>query len=138
MPDHNSLQITDEATACAAILMACQQADELMGGSANTAFLNTLSSRNVFIGSEPSVLLATALDYYERAGSSTALIDAAIGAVREQTRLPLFYHCLDLILANGVVTPKEHQVFQYLKARFRVDDDTAFEALEVLTVKNQL
>jgi len=80
----------------------------------------------------------TAGRYFEKAGSSAALIDAAIGAIREQTRLPLFYHCLDVILADGVVTPEENKVFQYLTGRFKVDEEVAFNALEVLVVKNQL
>jgi hypothetical protein len=61
-----------------------------------------------------------------------------MGAIREQTRMPLFYQCLDVILSNGLVTPQEHKVFQYLKGKFRVDDQTAFTALDVLMVKNQL
>jgi hypothetical protein len=36
------------------------------------------------------------------------------------------------------VTPREHEVFRYLKGKFRVDDEVAAEALEVLLVKNRL
>jgi hypothetical protein len=42
------------------------------------------------------------------------------------------------MLADGVVTPQEHKIFLYLKGKFRVDDDAAFNALDVLVVKNQL
>jgi len=134
----SSLHITDEAEACAAVLLACRRADEINGAGGSAAFLSTLKSRNVFIGYDPHVLIETAGRYFEKAGSSAALIDAAIGAIREQTRLPLFYHCLDVILADGVVTPEENKVFQYLNGRFKVDEEVAFNALEVLVVKNQL
>ncbi len=133
-----SLQIKDEAEACAAVLLACRRADEIHGTGGDAAFLSTLKSRNIFIGYDPQALIATVGQYYEQAGSSAALIDAAIGAIREQTRLPLFYHCLDVILADGIVTPTEHTVFQYLTRKFKVDEEVAFNAMEVLVVKNQL
>lgn len=134
----SAFRISDEAEACAAVLFACRRADEISGPGGGAAFLNTLKNRNIFIGYDPQLLIDLAGQYYERAGSSAALIDAAMGAIREQTRLPLFYHCLDLILADGVVTPQEHKVFQYLTARFKVDEQAAFNAMEVLVVKNQL
>ncbi len=133
-----SLQITDEAEACAAVLFACRRADEIDGPGGNAAFLATLRSRNIFIGSDPNVLVETVGKYYEQAGSPAALINAAMGAIREQTRLPLFYHCLDVILADGVVTPQEDKVFQYLTRKFKVAEEVAFRALEVLVVKNKL
>jgi hypothetical protein len=66
------------------------------------------------------------------------LIDAAIGAIREQTRLPLFYQYLDLILSDGLVTPREHKIVGYLKTKFKVTDDAVEMGLEVLLVKNRL
>lgn len=133
-----STPIAGEAEACAAVLFACQRADEITGDMENANFMNTLRSRNIFIGSDPAALIEAASRHYEQAGSPAKLIDMAVGAIREQTRLPLFYHCLDVILANGLVTPKEHQVIQHLKGRLKVDDETVFRALEVLVVKNQL
>lgn len=130
--------LTDEAEACAAVLMACLRANELDGDAQNAAFYTTIGSRNIFKGQDPAALVAAAGRYYEQAGSPARLIDAAIGAIREQTRLPLFYHCLDVILADGVVTPQEHKVFQYLKGKFKVEDEVAWTAMEVLVVKNQL
>ncbi len=136
--DTNSLHITDEAEACAAVLLACRRADEIDGAGGNATFLATLKSRNIFIGHDPQQLLDIAGSYFEQAGSSAALITAAMGAIREQTRLPLFYHCLDVMLADGVVTPQEDKVFKFLKGKFHVDDEVAFKALEVLLIKNQL
>jgi hypothetical protein len=133
-----ALHIQDEAEACAAVLMACLRANELDSDAENAAFLTTIRSRNIFIGHDPVALIEGAAARYEQAGSPAALIDAAIGAIREQTRLPLFFHCADVILSDGLVTPREHRVFQYLKARFRVDDDMASKALEVLLLKGQL
>lgn len=132
------LNITDEAEACAAVLMACRRADEIDAEAENAAFATTIKSRNIFIGYDPNALIETAGRYYEQAGSAEALINAAMGAIRDQTRLPLFYHCLDVILANGVVTPEEHKVFQYLKGKFRIEDDLAWKGMEVLVAKNQL
>jgi len=132
------LKITDEAEACASVLLACRRADEIDGAGGTAAFLATLKSRNIFIGYDPETLIEKAGQYYTQAGSSAALIDAAMDAIRDQTRLPLFYHCLDVILADGLVTPQEHKVFQYLIGRFKVEEEVAFNAMEVLVVKNQL
>jgi len=136
--DKSPFKIADEAEACAAVLMACLRSNELDADAENATFYTTIKSRNIFKGHDAAALVASAGRHYEQAGSPAALIDAAIGAIREQTRLPLFYHCLDVILADGVVTPKEHQVFQYLKGKFKVDDETAWQAMEVLVAKNQL
>ena len=133
-----SLHIADEAEACAAVLMACLRANELDEDAENAAFYSTINSRNIFKGHDAGALVESAGRHYEQTGSPAALIDAAIGAIREQTRLPLFYHCLDVILADGLVTPQEHKVFQYLTGKFKVDEEVAFNALEVLMVKNQL
>mgnify|MGYP000269957966 CR=1 FL=1 len=132
------LRITDEPQACAAVLVACLRANELDSDEENATFYTAIRSRNIFRGHDAQALVEAATAYYARAGSPAALIDAAIGAIREQTRLPLFYHCLDVILADGVVTPQEHKVFQYLKGKFRVEDEVAWKAMEVLVVKNQL
>jgi hypothetical protein len=137
-PEATQLHITDEAEACASVLLACRRADEIDGARGNTAFRNTLETRNIFIGYDPTALIETAGHYFEQAGSPAALINAAIGAIREQTRLPLFYQCLDIILADGVVTPREDKVVQYLKGKFKVEDEMVFEAMDVLVVKNLL
>lgn len=136
--DHIPLLIADEAEACAAVLMACLRANELDSEAENAAFYTTIKSRNIFKGYDAVALVEIAGRHFEQAGSPAALIDAAIDAIREQTRLPLFYHCLDVILADGVVTPQEHKVFQYLKGKFKVDDEIAWKAMEVLVAKNQL
>ncbi len=137
--DRPALHITDEAEACASVLVACLHANELFDDEGeNAAFYTTIKSRNVFKGYDTAALIEIAGGYYQQAGSPVALIDAAIGAIREQTRLPLFYHCLDVILADGVVTPQEHKVFQYLKGKFKVEDELAWKAMEVLVAKNQL
>lgn len=137
-PDHHPLRLADEAEACAAVLMACLRANELEGEEENAAFYTTIRSRNIFKGHDATALIESAGRYYEQTGSPAALIDAAIGAIREQTRLPLFYHCLDVILADGVVTPQEHKIFLYLKGKFKVEDEIAWKAMEVLVAKNQL
>lgn len=134
----NPLHIVDEAEACAAVLLACLRANELDSDENNAAFYTTIKSRNVFLGYDPEKLVATAAKQFVQAGSPAALIDAAIGAIREQTRLPLFYHCLDVILADGVVTPRENEVYHYLKRKFHVEEDLAWKALEVLLAKNKL
>ncbi len=118
--------------------MACLRANELDADAENAAFYTTIKSRNIFKSRDAMALVEVAGQHFEQAGSPVALIDAAIGAIREQTRLPLFYHCLDVILADGVVTPQEHKIFQYLKGKFKVDDETAGKGLEVLLAKNQL
>ena len=135
---HPPLRIAGEAEACAAVLMACLRANELDGEEENAAFYTAIKSRNIFKGHDAMALVESAGQYYEQAGSPAALIDAAIGAIREQTRLPLFYHCLDVILADGVVTPREHEAFRYLKGKFKVEDEIAGKALDVLLEKNRL
>lgn len=130
--------ITDEAQACACVLIACLRANELDGDAENAAFYTAIQSRNVFKGHDAAALIAGAGRYFEEYGSSAALIDAAMGAIRDQTRLPLFFHCLDVILSDGLVTPSEHKIFLYLKKKFRVEDDLAAQGLEVLLEKNKL
>ncbi len=138
MSNVRNLNINNEAEACAAILFACRKADEITAETENAVFVTALKTRNVFLGKDYEYLLNVAEQAFAQAGSPEALIDGAFTIVREQTRLPLLYHCLDVILANGVVTPKEHKVFQYLKAKFRIADVAAYKAIEVLTVKNLL
>lgn len=134
----SSSHITNEVEACAAILLACRLADEVTLDVENAVFITTLRSRNIFIGHDLMELLETAERQFNEAGSPEALIHAAAGAIRDQTRLPLFYHCLDVILANGLVTPHEHKVFQYLKAKLKIDDEAAWKGMEVLMEKNKL
>ncbi len=132
------VHFANEAEACAAVLMACMRANELGEFAVNATFFTTINSRNVFKDYDATALITAAERYCEQVGSPVALIDAAIGAIREQTRIPLFVQCLDVILADGLVTPSEHKVFQYLKKKFGVADDLASNALEVLLAKNQL
>ncbi|MEQ1743944.1 MAG: hypothetical protein ABMA02_00835 [Saprospiraceae bacterium] len=138
-PDqHSAPRIADEAEACAAVLVACLRSSDLYGITENAAFFTTIQSRNIFRGRDANALVASAEQYLEQAGSPAALIDSAMGPIREQTRLPLFYHCLDCILADGIVTPQEHKIFLYLKTKFKVADETAWTALDVLVAKNKL
>jgi uncharacterized tellurite resistance protein B-like protein len=136
--DSKPIRIDGEAEACAAVLMACLRANELDADAENAIFYATIRSRNVFKGHDAAALIDDAARHYEQAGGPAALIDAAVGVIREQTRLPLFYHCLDVILADGVVTPEEHRVFQYLKGKFKVEDELAWKAMEVLVAKSLL
>lgn len=136
--DHPALHITDEAEACAAVLVACLHANELYDMEESTIVSTTIQSRNIFKGHDAAALLATAEQYFEQAGSPAALIDAAIGAIREQTRLPLFCQCIDVILSDGLVTPTEDKIFHYLKGKFKVGNELAWKVMEVLVAKNQL
>lgn len=139
-PDEKpTLVISTEAEACAAILMACLRANELDSHSDNATFYTTVKSRNIFKGQDTDQLIRSAAVFFEEAGQSpAALIDIALQSVREQTRLPLFYNCVDVILADGLVTPQEHRVIQYLRNKFRVSEEAVASALEVLVSKNQL
>lgn len=132
------LHIHDEAEACAAVLVACLHANELYGMTENAAFHATIRIRNMFKGHDAQALIDGAERHYEQAGGPAALIDTAIGAIREQTRLPLFYQCLDMILADGLVTPREHKIIQYLKGKFKVSNDDMEKGLDVLLTKNRL
>jgi uncharacterized tellurite resistance protein B-like protein len=134
----SAFRISDEAEACAAVLFACLRSSEIYGMTENEAFHSAIRSRNIFKGHDANALVSAAESSFEQAGSPAALIDAAMGAIKERTRMPLFYHCLDVILADGLVTPQEHKVFQYLKSKFRVNDETAWNAMEVLLEKNRL
>lgn len=137
-PATTSVHITDEAEACAAVLLACIRSSDIYGMVENAAFYHTIRNRNVFQGRDAETLVAAAERYFEQAGSPSALIDAAFSAIREQTRLPLFYQCLDVMLSDGIVTPQEHKIFLYMKSKFRIDNDVAWGALEVLVAKNKL
>ena len=137
-PTDTAPRITDEAEACAAVLVACLRSSDIYGMTENAAFYNTIKSRNVFQGHDAEALIAVTERYFEQAGSPAALIDAAYSAIREQTRLPLFYQCLDVMLSDGIVTPQEHRIFLYMKSKFKVDNDVAWNALGVLVAKNKL
>jgi hypothetical protein len=130
--------VLNEAEACAAVLLACVRANEIDDGSENSVYSGTIRTRNIFIGHDPKLLTDIVSALYEQLGSPEALVDAATDMIREQTRLPLFYHCLDVIMADGLVTPSEHRIFLHLKKKFGIDDELATEALEVLLVKNLL
>lgn len=132
------IPVSNEAEACTLVLMACLHANELGYNPDNAIFHTTISSRNIFKDYNPTTLKEFATRTYELAGSYNAAIDAALWQIREQTRLPLFYHCLDVILADGVVTPMEHKLVQYLKQKLRIDDELAWQGMEVLVAKNQL
>jgi len=130
--------VLNEAEACAAVLLACVRANEIDDGSENAVYASTIRNRNIFIGYDPGLLTDIVTALYEQLGSPEALVDAAADMIREQTRLPLFYHCLDVIMADGLVTPSEHRIFLHLKKKFGIDEELATEALEVLLVKNLL
>ncbi|MBL7827711.1 MAG: hypothetical protein JNJ57_13860, partial [Saprospiraceae bacterium] len=110
--------INDEAEACAAVLFACLRANELDSEAENAVFQTAIQSRNIFLGRDANQLITAAAAHLEQYGNGATLIDAAIGAIREQTKLPLFFHCLDVILSDGLVTPQEHKIFLYLKKQF--------------------
>ncbi|MEY4203867.1 MAG: hypothetical protein RL013_1570, partial [Bacteroidota bacterium] len=97
--------VLNEAEACAAVLLACVRANEIDDGSENAVYASTIRNRNIFIGYDPRLLTDIVTALYEQLGSPEALVDAAADMIREQTRLPLFYHCLDVIMADGLVTP---------------------------------
>ena len=88
--------VLNEAEACAAVLLACVRANEIDDGSENAVYAGTIRNRNIFIGYDPRLLTDIVTALYEQLGSPEALVDAAADMIREQTRLPLFYHCLDV------------------------------------------
>jgi uncharacterized tellurite resistance protein B-like protein len=134
----NTLPFSHEAEASAAILFACLRANELGEFAENATFHTALRHRNIFKSHDAAALIAAAERHYEQAGSPTALIDAAAASVRPQTREPLFLQCVDVIFADGLVTPLEHRVIQFLTRKLEIDRELAAKALEVLLAKNQL
>ena len=130
--------VLNEAEACAAVLLACVRANEIDDGSENAVYAGTIRNRNIFIVYYHRLLTDIGTELYDQLGRPEALVDAAADMIREQTRLPLFYHCLDVIMADGLVTPSEHRIFLHLKKKFGIDEELATEALEVLLVKFDL
>jgi hypothetical protein len=101
------LHITDEAEACAAVLMACLRANELDSDSENATFYTTIRNRNIFKGHDPELLIAAAAQYYEQVGSPSRLIDAAIsGANACSFVLSLFGCYFDRWSGNTAGTPR--------------------------------
>lgn len=134
----HTLSIAHEAQACAAILLACLRANELDADAPNPVFYTTIKSRNVFIGHDADTLVAEASRLFDTVGNPEALIDASIEAIREPTRLPLFLHCLDVMFADGLVTPRENKVVQYLQRKLKVDEELAWSAVEIILAKSRL
>ncbi len=81
------------------------------------AFRRIIEGRNVFQGYDAAELIDQANALFTEAGSSQRLIDAAVSVIAAHNRLPLFLHCLEVILADGVVTPREHKILHYLKGK---------------------
>lgn len=135
----NTLSFSHEAEACAAILFACLRANELGEFAENATFHTALRHRNVFKGHDTAALIAAAERHYEQLGNNpTALIDVAAAYIKPQARAPLFLQCVDVIFADGLVTPLEHRVIQFLTRKLEIDPKLAAKALEVLLAKNQL
>lgn len=132
------LVISDEAVACCAVLTACLYSNELDTDTEKAAFQATLRSRNVFQGYDITELMSVAEALFKEAGSSERLISSAVPFLSSHNRLPLFLHCLEVILADGVVTPQEHKILQYLKGKLHIDDTTAWKAMEILVAKSKL
>lgn len=130
------LTIHDERDAYACILLACIAGDGI-SESESTALYLALKSKSMFAHLDIGDVVGRAVDYYQRIGTPSMLIDAAIGSISEGTKLPLFANCVDIILADGQVTKEEEEILDYLKGKFNVPDDLAQKAVEVLLVKNK-
>lgn len=128
----------DEAVACTAILLACVRSNELDPLADNVVLEHVLRYGNIFQGNDITAIKERAAEWYEQAGSPEALIEAAAPAVSAHTALPLFYQCLDVILADGVITPLEHKTFQFLKRKLRISESAAWKGVEVLEIKRKL
>jgi uncharacterized tellurite resistance protein B-like protein len=132
------LPVANEPLGCCAVLTACLYANELDTDTERTAFRRIIEGRNVFQGYDAAELIDQANALFTEAGSSERLIDAAVSVVAAHNRLPLFLHCLEVILADGVVTPREHKILHYLKGKLHISDDVVWKAMEILVAKSKL
>lgn len=132
------LTIHDERDAYASILLACMHSDGDLSEEEKTVYYNAIAQRPFFTGRDVISTVMAASNNLEKAGSSSAVIDAAIEAITEKVRLPLFVNCVDLILSDGQVTRSEEEILDYLKTKFKVDDALAGKVIEVLILKNKV
>jgi uncharacterized tellurite resistance protein B-like protein len=138
MSNNDKIALQNEAQACTLVLLACLQANELGSTLENPVFRLIVGRRNTFQGHDGTQLIQHAAAYYAQAPTFAQAIDAAVGHIQEHTRLPLFYQCLELVMEDGVVTPMEHRVVQYLLGKLKIDPELAYKGMEVLGAKTRL
>lgn len=129
--------ITKEPQAYAAILLACVNIDGDISDEESSALFFLLHGRRLFEGYDIPELISVAISNFRKAGGSSALLEAAVGAITDKTRRSLFVCCVDAILSDGVVTKEEEDVLEFLKSKLGIDDAFAEQCVTVLLAKNE-
>ena len=64
-------------------------------------------------------------------------LDEACGALPSDMRLPVFAHCVDIILSDGNLHPVEADFLNRITAMMELPADDAKRVMEVLLIKNK-
>lgn len=64
-------------------------------------------------------------------------LDEACGALPSDMRLPVFAHCVDIILSDGALAPVEADFLNRITAMLELPPEDAKRVMEVLLIKNR-
>jgi len=133
--DTSVTRVLDEREACVCILVACASADGVASEKETERLVFTLHS--LHLPSDIGDVVNRAVARFNAIGGAAALIDACAFSIPQNTRLPLFVACMDIILSKRLIKQEEAEILLYLKATFGVTDDFFQKCAEVLEVKNR-
>lgn len=126
----------NEYEAWIGLLYGCMSAD----GEVSDAEINTISimlaSKEKFLGVDIIPIYRKVALAQQKIGSAV-LIESCIPVIKEDHRPMLFTMTVEIVLADGIISPDEEKVITIIAEKMKIDLDFAKQAINVLAVRNK-
>ena len=127
---------TTEYEAWIGILYACMSSDGEISESEINYLINSINSKEKFLGIEISPFYEKAIVKKSEIGQ-LKLLDYYCQFIAEEDKPTVFCLAVDIVLSDGELHGEEKNVIEIISKRFNLNQDLASRIIEVILIKNK-
>lgn len=120
-----------------AVIMSAAMADGQYSAIEHATLMNLVKRSRALNAIPAEALAAAEKNVNERSRSRTNWLQEACETLPADMCLPVFAHCVDIILSDGELLPQEAQFLDQLAPMLDIPADNARRVMEVLLLKAQ-
>lgn len=133
----NTVTFETEQEAFLAILLAVASADGIYTDQDYQQVASLIGSNLFFANTNLPEMRRKLLEKANRVGNLERLIPSAVQVLDPHRKRSVFVYCMDIILADGMVTADEEHIMEEIRNGLGISDAFAQATFEVVIAKNQ-
>ncbi|MCE3259413.1 MAG: putative tellurite resistance protein TerB [Bacteroidetes bacterium] len=128
--------INSEQEAFLTIIAAASSSDGVMDLEEWDTIIDTLFQKKLFASTDLRALVEECNNNIKNFPSLADAVTDCAPLIKTENRNMVFAVCVDIVLIDGSISPKEKEIIEHLKNKLSITDDFALKTVEVMLARN--